>query len=52
MAAATAPTELRIESDALVTTDVRRLDRVLSNLVATPTGTAAARSWSGSRARC
>ncbi|GAA3033848.1 histidine kinase dimerization/phospho-acceptor domain-containing protein [Kitasatospora albolonga] len=34
VAAATAPTELRIESDALVTTDVRRLDRVLSNLVA------------------
>ncbi|MFI5528399.1 ATP-binding protein [Kitasatospora sp. NPDC051853] len=34
VAAATAPTELRIDADALVTTDVRRLDRVLSNLVA------------------
>ncbi|MEV4558032.1 HAMP domain-containing sensor histidine kinase [Kitasatospora sp. NPDC049285] len=33
-AAAPAPTELRIVADAAVTTDVRRLDRILSNLVA------------------
>lgn len=34
VAAAGSPTELRIDSDTVVTTDVRRLDRILSNLVA------------------
>ncbi|MFJ8041335.1 ATP-binding protein [Kitasatospora sp. NPDC096147] len=34
VAAAPAPTELLVTTDGLVTTDVRRLDRVLTNLVA------------------
>ncbi|WP_441249506.1 ATP-binding protein [Kitasatospora sp. McL0602] len=34
VAAAGQPTELRVVADAVVTTDVRRLDRIVSNLVA------------------